>query len=144
MPGLTHGIYLDISMFMKVGDGDWNPITETEETVEIVIGIPEHMQGKDRTYVIIRTHDGEHTLLNDLDDAPDTITIHTERFSSYAIAYVEGEEAGTGGIPKCRLCHICPTFLGICCFIWLAVIAAVILIVILVQCGKERRQTSGH
>ncbi|MDE7197920.1 MAG: InlB B-repeat-containing protein, partial [Lachnospiraceae bacterium] len=144
MPGLTHGMYLDISMFMKVGDGDWNPITETEETVEIVIGIPEHMQGKDRTYVIIRTHDGEHTLLNDLDDAPDTITIHTERFSSYAIAYVEGEEAGTGGIPKCRLCHICPTFLGICCFIWLAVIAAVILIVILVQCGKERRQTSGH
>ena len=144
VPGLTHGMYLDISMFMKSGDGDWNPITETKEAVEIVIGIPKHMQGKDRTYVIIRAHDGEHTLLNDLDDAPDKITIHTERFSSYAIAYVEGEEAATGGMPKCGLCHICPTFLGICCFIWLAVIAAVILIMILVLCGKKRRQASGH
>ena len=144
VPGLTHGMYLDISMFMKSGDGDWSPITETEEAVEIVIGIPKHMQGKDRTYVIIRAHDGEHTLLNDLDDAPDTITIHTERFSSYAIAYVEGEEAATGGMPKCGLCHICPTFLGICCFIWLAVIAAVILIMILVLRGKKRRQASGH
>ncbi len=147
-PGLTQGTYLDISIFMKSGDGDWNPVTETEEAVEVVIGIPEHMQRKDRAYVIIRVHDGEHTLLNDLDDAPDTITIHTERFSSYAIAYVEGAEVGTGGMPKCQLCHICRPFLGICCFIWLeviaTVIAAVILIVILVLRGKKRQQAFGQ
>ena len=32
--------------------------------------------------------------------------------------------AGTGQGHKCRLCHICPTFPGICHFIWLIMIVA--------------------
>ena len=60
MPGLTLGTYVDISMFIKIGEGDWNATTTTREPIEIVIEIPENLQEKDREYVIIRAHDGVH------------------------------------------------------------------------------------
>ena len=78
--------------------------------------------------------------MNDLDDAPDTITVITDLFSSYAIAYVETDRTGTGSGAKCGLCHICPTFLGICYFIWLAVILAAALIVILVAIHRKKKE----
>lgn len=128
MPGLVLGMYVDISMFIKVGTGEWNVISETSEPVEVVVGIPEQLQGDGREFTIIRAHNGEYTVMNDLDDAPDTITVSTELFSSYAIAYVEAGQSGDGA--KCGLCHICPTLLGICCFIWLILIAAAVIVMI--------------
>lgn len=41
---------------------------------------------------------------------------------------------------KCGLCHICPRFLGICCFIWLAVIVAVFLIIGVVIWKKKKEK----
>lgn len=138
--GLTFGTYVDISMFIKIGEGDWNAITTTEEPIEIIIGIPEKLQEEGRTYYIIRAHDGEHTFMEDMDDEPGTITVSTDRFSSYAIAYVEAEKTADGS--KCRLCHICPTFLGICYFVWLAIIILMvimmIIVIILLRKKKER------
>lgn len=125
VPALTLGRYVDISMFMKIGESDWDAITSTEEPIEVVIGIPEDMREDGREFYIIRAHEGEHTFMRDLDEEPDTITISTDMFSSYAIAYAA---AGSGnGENVCSLCHICPTFLGVCCFIWLAVVIVVIL-----------------
>ena len=112
VPGLVLGMYVDISMFIRIGAGEWNAITETDEPIEVVVNIPEKLQSDGREYYIIRAHNGEYTFMNDLDDVQDTITVSTELFSSYAIAYVQMEETGH----KCSLCHICPTFLGICCF----------------------------
>lgn len=89
-------------------------------------------------HYIIRAHNGAYTFMNDLDDAPETITISTELFSSYAIAYVETD--GTDTDVKCGLCHICPTFLGICYFIWLAFILAVIAIVIFVILRRKKEE----
>lgn len=141
VPGLTLGMYVDISMFIKIGEGDWNAITETGEPIDVIIGIPEKLQEKGRTYYIIRAHDGVHTVMTDMDDAPSTITISTGRFSSYAIAYVEADETDDGA--KCGLCHICPTFLGICCFVWLAIIiAAAIIAFILLRRKKEKKTLS--
>ncbi len=137
VPGLTLGTYVDISMFIKIGEGDWNAITTTREPIEIVIEIPENLQEKDREYVIIRAHDGVHTIMKDMDDNPDTITINTDMFSSYAIAYVQTERTEH----KCSLCRICPTFLGICCFVWLAMIVLIIVIVIILLRKKKKRFT---
>lgn len=136
VPGLVLGMYVDISMFIKIGDGDWNAITETDAPIEVVVSIPEKLLGGGREYYIIRAHNGAYTFMNDLDDVPETITISTNLFSSYAIAYVETESTDT----KCGLCHICPTFLGLCYFIWLAVILAVILIVILVVWRRRKEE----
>ena len=140
VPGLVLGMYVDISMFVRIGAGDWNAVTATDDPIEVVIGIPEKLQSGGREFYIIRAHEGEYTFMNDLDDAPDTITVSTDLFSSYAIAYVEtdGAEADSGA--KCGLCHICPTFLGICYFIWLAVIIALVLIIYIIWRKKRQKE----
>ena len=127
IPDLVLGMYVDISLFVKIGEADWNAVTGTVEPIEVVIGIPLKLQSTDREFFIIRSHEGEYTLLTDMDDAPDTVTIHTDRFSAYAIAYKQVSRTPQAG--KCNLCHICPTFLGICYFVWLILIMAVLLIV---------------
>lgn len=126
---------------MKTGDSVWNAVAETGEPIEVVIGIPEELRGDDKEYYVIRAHEGRHDLLNDMDDVSDTITIITDMFSSYAIAYrltgtvYGGANIVYGGVDivdgkaECRLCHICSTFHGVCCFIWLAVLVAVIALV---------------
>lgn len=136
VPGLVLGMYVDISMFIRIGEGDWNAITKAEEPVEIIIGIPEKLQEKDRAYYIIRAHDGVSAFMNDMDNEPSTITVSTDLFSSYAIAYVQAEGAGH----KCSLCHICPTFLGICYFVWLAIIILVMIVVIILLRKKKENQ----
>ena len=141
VPGLELGMYVDISMFIRIGVGDWNAITETDEPIEVVVNIPEKLLSDGRKFYIIRAHNGEYAFMNDLDDVPDTITVSTDLFSSYAIAYVETEGAGADNGAKCGLCHICPTFLGICYFIWLAIVLAVILIIILVVVHRRKRSS---
>ena len=42
---------------------------------------------KTRTFAVIRVHNGKAELLADLDDNADTITIETDRFSTYAVVY---------------------------------------------------------
>lgn len=79
---------------------------------------------------------GAYTFMNDLDDAPDTITV--DMFSRYAVAYVEIEGADADCTPKCSLCHICQTFLGIGYFIWLAIGLAVIVVVILAVLRRRK------
>lgn len=85
--GLTVGMYVDISMFLRRGEGEWNAVHETNEPVEIVFDMPEELSGINADFYILRVHAGECALLQDLDDEAETITIETERFSTYAIAY---------------------------------------------------------
>ncbi|MCH5251055.1 MAG: InlB B-repeat-containing protein, partial [Lachnospiraceae bacterium] len=135
---LTLGAYIDISMFIKIGDGDWNAITQSGEPIDVVIGIPDDLQSDGRTYYITRCHEGEYALLNDMDTEAETITIKTALFSTYAIVYSQVNTAGS----KCSLCHICPTFLGICCFIWLAVITVAVIVVILIVNKRRKNEKS--
>lgn len=142
-PQLTVGMYVDISLFIQIGDSGWEAVTETGGPVEVTLGVPEKLADEGRVFYIIRAHDGECTFMEDLDEAAETITIRTDRFSSYAVLYEQTEESGMAGTDereKCGLCHICPTFLGICYFIWLAVIIAVILIVILILRRKKEKK----
>ena len=138
LPELKRGGYVDISVYMKTGDGGWNAVSETLEPLEIVIGIPEGLRGVGREYYIIRAHEGRYTLLNDMDAVPETITIVTDLFSSYAIAYREtgGADTGNGGMAY-GLSHISPKFLGIISLIWLTAAVAGIIIVIIVLRRKK-------
>ena len=127
IPGLVMGMYVDISMYVRIGSGDWNAIHATNEPVEIILDIPDELAGLTADFYIMRAHEGEYVLMEDLDETPETITIQTEAFSTYAILYQMREGVGERPAAKCSLCHICPTFLGICYFIWLAIIIALIL-----------------
>ncbi len=88
--GYAMGQYLNINLYKLVGT-DRTDITETEKKIRIVITVPDSLKntdnGKTRTYAVIRVHDGRAQLLADLDNSADTITIETDRFSTYAIAY---------------------------------------------------------
>ena len=136
---LTLGKYVDISLFVKTGKNNWSAVTGTTEPIEVVIGIPSELQSDDREFFIIRSHEGEYALLKDMDDAPDTITIHTDRFSAYAIAYEHVSR--TAENEPCGLCHICPTFFGICYFIWLMIIMVVLLIIwIFIRRNRNKKE----
>ena len=136
---LKRGGYVDISVYMKTGEGGWNAVSETSEPMEVVIGIPEDLLGEGREYYVIRAHEGKYSLLNDMDDVPETITIVTDMFSSYAIAFREAKDAGAGnGETAYGQSRISPNFLRIVCFILLIAAAAGIVIVVITRRRKRR------
>lgn len=76
-----------------------------------------------------------------MDDVSDTVTIRTDKFSDYATAYQQMSALDAqGGSGKCGMCHICSTFLGICWFIWLAVITAAILAAVLIVLRRKKEE----
>lgn len=86
LPYLTIADYIDISLYYRIDDSDWEQITDTDD-IEIVIDIPNAYKGLSDDYYIMRAHQGVTTLLEDLDDDVDTITISTGQFSTYALMY---------------------------------------------------------
>nr|MCR5790045.1 InlB B-repeat-containing protein [Lachnospiraceae bacterium] len=77
--------YFDLTM-MKMVNGIPENVTRLEVPMEVIIAIPEDIYRAGKTYSVLRVHDGELSILPDLDDDPKTITFRTDRFSSYAIA----------------------------------------------------------
>ncbi len=94
----TVGEYLDIQLFKLIG-ADRTAILQTSGKIRIVIDVPDSLKagaGKTRTYAIMRVHDGAAELLSDLDGAEDTITIETDKFSTYVVVY---RETNNGSVP---------------------------------------------
>ncbi len=90
------GEYLDIQLFKLIG-ADRTAILQTNGKIRIVIDVPDSLKagaGKTRTYAIMRVHDGAAELLSDLDGAEDTITIETDKFSTYVVVYHETNNVG--------------------------------------------------
>ena len=77
--------YFDLTM-LKTEDGYTERITEMPRPMEVIIEVPQDIYKEGKTYSILRVHDGELSVLPDLDDDPRTITFKTDRFSNYAIA----------------------------------------------------------
>ena len=86
-PGYAVGQYLDISIFKTVGEHDPEAIPSIEKPITLVIEVPTELQKTGRTFRVIRVHDGAATVLEDKDNKAETITIETNLFSTYAIAY---------------------------------------------------------
>lgn len=80
------GQYLDINLLKIIGDSEGIKITQTNSPITVTFEIPDGLKGKVR-YSVIRIHDGKVDVLYDLDSSPDTITIETDKFSTYALAY---------------------------------------------------------
>ena len=82
------GQYLEVELLKKIGGSDGEKITRTNKPIRVTFDIPADMLGKGE-YSVIRIHDGEVTVLPDLDTAPNTVTIETDRFSTYVLTYRE-------------------------------------------------------
>ena len=77
--------YFDLTM-LKTAGGFTERVNETPTTMEVVIEIPDEIYEEGKTYSVLRVHQGELSILPDLDDNPKTITFRTDRFSAYAIS----------------------------------------------------------
>lgn len=73
-------------------------ITDTNgRQIGIILTIPDSIYAPDRTYSVIRVHDNEaENIGGTYDRANRTLTFYTDRFSTYAIAYI----ALNGGTDK--------------------------------------------
>lgn len=84
------GQYLDISLFKIIGSSS-EKIAKTNGMIGIIIDIPDELKNlgstETREFAVIRVHNGEAVILDDLDTNEDTVTIETNLFSSYALLY---------------------------------------------------------
>ncbi len=105
----TLGQFIDISLIKTLVDTEGNKIehkiTQLNKPLTITIEIPEELlpkNGETKKFSIIRVHNGVATILEDLDDVPNTITFQTDCFSTYAIVYknVSSEAPNTGYSPS--------------------------------------------
>jgi len=98
--GKNVGGYVDITLTKQVGNQKPVIVSETQEDIYVCIEIPEKLR-QQNYYQIVREHNNEIKLLYDTDNAPNTITVPTNLFSTYAIAYTEAlsaEEIITNGL----------------------------------------------
>lgn len=77
----------DIELYKGIGSAASIRITELASPIILTLTIPEAYRAADRDFAVIRLHDGAASVLEDLDSNPDTITISTDRFSYYTLAY---------------------------------------------------------
>ncbi len=96
---LAIGKFIDLTVMKKIGDGDWEKVTDLNEELEITIEIDKELQADGRVFYVLRYHDGEVTTLEDQDNNPETITIKTKLFSTYAIAFIADSNAVKHGFP---------------------------------------------
>ena len=98
LDGFEHGQYLDVSL-LKIINESVNKITELDKPITVTFDVPDNLRG-DRIFSVIRVHNGKTDVLNDIDDNPDTITIETDRFSTYALVYRDNAPAADGNNPS--------------------------------------------
>lgn len=85
--GYIRGKYFDLRLFKIINSGNKTQVEETNAPITLSLEIPETLRTAGREYYMLRIHGGEATVLRDYDDSIDTITIRTDRFSVYVLAY---------------------------------------------------------
>lgn len=88
--GNTLGMYLNVELLKQIGEGQPENILNTAKPIRIVLAVPPELLKDGRNYSVIRVHGNETTVLPDLDNDPATVTIETDRFSTYALVYQDG------------------------------------------------------
>ncbi len=84
----TPGEYLDIEI-LKTTENEETYVTQLSKEIKLTLTIPEYLRAENRTFAMVRLHDGEATLLEDLDDSADTITFRSDKFSVYVLVYAD-------------------------------------------------------
>ena len=106
--GYTTGQYLDISLFKYMTvNGKRQPdvaLHTTTNALTISVVVPDALintnSAVNRTYCIVRNHEGTITVLDAaFDAAGKTLTFKTDRFSIYAIAYKDTAVPSSGSNP---------------------------------------------
>lgn len=97
---MKQGMLIDVSLLKKIGNGPSINVTETNAPIQITLKIPESLinisNKTARTYYIIRVHNGYVDVINgSFNSATGEFTFFTDKFSSYAIAYIDSPTAAS-------------------------------------------------
>lgn len=88
------GLY-DITIPVTVNGENAGELTELSNPITLSIAIPEGLpevaEGYERVYYVVRDHNGEIEVLNTTVNEDNTISFETDKFSTYALAYVDQE-----------------------------------------------------
>lgn len=99
------GQYLNLNLTLKISGRANRQITDLSAPMYIAITIPQNLVNQDssieRTYRIVRIHDGVATLIDGTyDAATNQFTFATDGFSTYALVYEDVNTTLTGRSPK--------------------------------------------
>lgn len=99
------GQYLNLNLILKILGRADRQITDLSAPMYIAITIPQNLVNHDssieRTYRIVRIHDGVATLIDGTyDAATNQFTFATDGFSTYALVYEDVNTTLTGRSPK--------------------------------------------
>lgn len=99
------GQYLNLNLTLKISGRADRQITDLSAPMYIAITIPQNLVNHDssieRTYRIVRIHDGVATLIDGTyDAATNQFTFATNGFSTYALVYEDVNTTLTGRSPK--------------------------------------------
>ncbi len=99
------GQYLNLNLTLKISGRADRQITDLSAPMYIAITIPQNLVNHDssieRTYRIVRIHDGVATLIDGTyDTATNQFTFATDGFSTYALVYEDVNTTLTGRSPK--------------------------------------------
>lgn len=99
------GQYLNLNLTLKISGRADRQITDLSAPMYIAITIPQNLVNHDssieRTYRIVRIHDGVATLFDGTyDAATNQFTFATDGFSTYALVYEDVNTTLTGRSPK--------------------------------------------
>lgn len=127
------GQYLDVNLYKTVGS-ERKQILASINDLTITFDIPESIRGKS-SYAMVRIHDGAAALLQDKDNDPNTITIDTSLFSTYAIVYRDQASGYNPPTGVAESPYIVSTIIGASAFIVFNVVISVV--------GKKKRKSNG-
>ncbi len=87
--GRALGMYLDISMFKQKDDEPKESIERLNAPIQFGLDVPAALRSTGRIFNLIRVHEGAAALLPNLSTDPNKILSETDRFSTYAIVYMD-------------------------------------------------------
>ncbi|MCR4738929.1 MAG: hypothetical protein K5886_01555 [Lachnospiraceae bacterium] len=95
IPNLTPWDYLDLHLEINK-DGVWENVDKLNGSVQIIFPIADSFSEYTDSHFVLHLHEGEASLLYDVDDQPDTCTINTDGFSTFIMMYQGNENAMPG------------------------------------------------
>ena len=90
LDGRKMGMVLDITIQKQVGEGNLELVRYLDRKLRLIVPVPEDLkpgEGVKRTFTFLRLHDGTILELEDLDQDEASITIESDSYSLYALAF---------------------------------------------------------
>ena len=81
--------YLDLRVEVMIAGEEAGTINELSKPIKFIVAIPEELQADGREFYVVRVHDGVAEKLETTLNEDGTISFETDKFSTYALVYVD-------------------------------------------------------